>query len=127
MNTISHYKPSGYTSVAPYLIVDDAEQTLSFVKAVFGAEPLRVIRNNDGSIVHGEARIDDTVIMVGQMAGAGGAHIHVYLEDIEGAFNRAVDAGGAIVEELTLKDDGDRRGGVRDQGGTTWWLGRQER
>ena len=121
-----NYKPSGYTSVAPYLIVEDAEHTLNFVKAVFKAEQLRVIRNDDGSIMHGEARIDDTVIMVGQMAGVGNAHVHVYVDGIDAAFLRAVEAGGVVVEELSLKDDGDRRGGVRDRNGTTWWLGRQE-
>ena len=121
-----NYKPSGYTSVAPYLIVEDSEHTLNFVKAVFKAEQLRVIRNDDGSIMHGEARIDDTVIMVGQMAGVGNAHVHVYVDGIDAAFLRAVEAGGVVVEELSLKDDGDRRGGVRDRNGTTWWLGRQE-
>ena len=42
------YKPAGYTSVSPYLIVRDAERTLAFVAAVFGAERLRMIRHEDG-------------------------------------------------------------------------------
>ena len=118
------YKPDGYTSVAPYLIVSDAQATLDFAAAVFGAPLLRVIRRDDGGIMHAEFRIDDTVVMIGESNGGPEAHLHVYLEDPEAAFARAVEAGASVVEKVTLKDDGDRRGGVRDSCGTTWWLAR---
>ncbi len=118
------YKPEGYTSVAAYLIVSDAQATLDFAAAVFGAPQLRVMRRDDGGIMHAEFRIDDTVVMVGETQGGPQAHLHVYLEDPDAAFARAVDAGASVVEEISLKDDGDRRGGVRDACGTTWWLAR---
>lgn len=120
------YKPAGYTSVAPYLIVDDAEVTLAFVTSVFSAEQLRVTRTADGRIAHAEARINDTVVMVGQMPDGPDAHVHVYTADADAAMARALAAGGVLVEPVTLKDDGDRRGGVRDGNGTTWWLGQQQ-
>lgn len=119
------YKPEGYTSAAPYLVVEDAQATLDFAKAVFDSEPLRVFRRDDGSIVHAEFRIDDTVIMLGQMAGGADANIHVYLPDPDTVFARALEAGATAVAEMEDKDDGDRRGGVRDPSGTTWWLARQ--
>lgn len=118
------YKPSGYTSAAPYLIVADAEATLAFTAAVFGAERLRVIRGADGAIRHAELRIDDTVVMVGQMGGGPEAHVHVYVDDPDAAFARALAAGATPVQAVAVQDDGDRRGGVRDANGTTWWLGR---
>jgi uncharacterized glyoxalase superfamily protein PhnB len=118
------YKPSGYTSAAPYLIVADAEATLAFTAAVFGAEPLRVIRGDDGALRHAELRIDDTVVMVGPMGGGPEAHVHVYVDDPDAAFGRALAAGATPVQAVAVQDDGDRRGGVRDANGTTWWLGR---
>lgn len=120
------FKPEGYTSLSPYLIVPDARKTLDFVKAVFGAEPLRLHRRDDGSIMHAEARIDDTVIMMGEMPDGPQASIHVYCADVEDAFRRALDAGGTVVQPLEAKPDGDRRGGVDDGNNTTWWLARQE-
>ena len=61
------YKPDGYTSVAPYLVVDDAEAALSFVERVFGGERLRRIDRPDGTIAHAAVRIDDTVVMIGSI------------------------------------------------------------
>lgn len=121
-----NYKPDGYTSLSPYLVVSDAQKTLDFVKAVFGSEPLRLHRREDGSIMHVEVRIDDAILMIGQSEGGPKANLHVYLADVEDAFRRALEAGGTVVQPLEAKPDGDRRGGIDDGAGTTWWLARQE-
>ena len=120
------YKPESYPDMSPYLVVDDAQATLDFVEQVFRAEPLRIFRSENGSIMHAEARIGDSVIMIGQNSGGPDALVHVYVSDVEDVFHRAKEAGVAIVQDLMLKDDGDRRGGVRDKNGTTWWIARQE-
>lgn len=119
------YKPEGYTSVAPYLIVPDARATLDFIAALFGSEPLFVHRREDGAIGHAEVRIDDTVLMLGQADGGAAAHVHVYVPDVDAAFERARKAGGTVVREPEEKGDGDRRGGIADPSGTTWWLSTQ--
>ncbi|MGE3245343.1 MAG: VOC family protein [Beijerinckiaceae bacterium] len=116
------YKPDGYTSVAPYLVLADPQKTLDFLNAVFGCEPLRLYRRDDGSIMHAEVRIDDTVVMLGQQSGGPEAHLHVYVPDVDAVFDRAVEAGASLIAPLETKDDGDRRGGVRDPGGTAWWF-----
>lgn len=117
------YKPAGHSSLSPYLIVEDAQVTLDFIKAVFGADPEMVHHMPDGSIGHAEVRIDDTILMVGQMqGGATGAHIHVYVPDVDASFEKARAAGGKVVQEPVKKDDPDRRGGVTDPSGITWWL-----
>ncbi len=116
------YKPAGHTSVAPYLIVSDAEALLGFIRTVFGAAPIFLHRRDDGAITHAEVRIDDTIVMCGQAEGAAAAHVHVYLPDVDAAFARALDAGGREVQPVAVQEDGDRRGGVIDPTGTTWWL-----
>lgn len=119
------YKPEGYTSVAPYLIVSDATALLDFVARVFGSEPVYVVRAEDGGIRHAEVRIDDTILMCGEADGAPASNVHVYLDDVDAAFARALDAGGTEVEPVSEKGDGDRRGGVADPSGTVWWLSTQ--
>lgn len=116
------HKPADHNAVSPYLIVDDAEQALAFAKAVFGSDPIFIHRGDDGAIQHAEIRIDDSVVMIGQAPGGPDSHVHVYLADLDAAFARAVAAGGQIVQDLAAKGDGDRRGGVTDPSGTTWWL-----
>ena len=119
------YKPEGYPDVSAYLIVEDAEATLAFLEAVFSAPRLRVHRRDDGSIMHAEARVGDSVVMVGQMPGGPSAHVHVYVDDVDAHFARAEAAGGEVVAPPETKPDGDRRGGVRDPNGITWWLAQQ--
>lgn len=119
------WKPAGYTSVAPYLVVDGAERTIDFLARVFGAQALRRFDAPGGGIMHAEVRIDDTVVM---LADGGGewppipANVHVYVADVDDVYRRALKAGATSVQEPVKKDDEDRRGGVRDAGGTTWWI-----
>jgi uncharacterized glyoxalase superfamily protein PhnB len=119
------FKPGGYTSVSPYLIVDGASRTIDFLKTVFGAVELRKFPDEKGRLIHAEVRIDDTVVM---LADGGGAwppipsNVHVYVADVDDIYRRALEAGAASVQEPVKKDDEDKRGGVRDPGGTTWWI-----
>lgn len=121
------YKPTGYSSVSPYVLVRDAERTLAFLKEVFGAERLRVIAGEENAgIMHAEARVEDSVIMMGETAEGPDAHVHVYVEDVETAFARAKKARGSVVQELERKGDGDYRGGINDGNGVIWWLSQRD-
>jgi PhnB protein len=118
------YKPDGYTDLAPYLIVRDAEAVLTFCENVFGAARLRVIANDSGGIMHAECRIGDTVLMMGEADGPA-AMLHLYLEDPDAAFDRALANGAEVLQPMMEKGDGDRRGGVRSPDGTQWYVSRQ--
>ena len=121
----SAFKPGGYNSVSPYLIVDGASRTIDFLKAVFGAVELRKFPDEKGRLLHAEVRIDDTVVM---LADGGGAwppipsNVHVYVADVDVTYRRALEVGASSVHEPVKKDDEDKRGGVKDAGGTTWWI-----
>ena len=120
------YKPAGYTSVAPYLLVADADATFRFAEAAFGAQRLRVTLREDGRTRHGEFRIDDTVVMLGEIPNGPGAHVHVYVADVDATMAKALAAGGKLIHPI-VEQNGDRRGGVTDPAGTTWWLSTQVR
>lgn len=119
------FKPDGYTTVSPYLIVDGASRTIDFLTRVFGATEVRRFPDGTGKIRHSEVRVGDTVVMIAD--GADGwppmqAHVHVYVEDVDATFKLALEAGATAVQQPTKKDDPDKRGGVKDAGGTTWWI-----
>jgi PhnB protein len=121
--------PAGYSTVSPYLIVDGAERTIEFVERVFGAEQLRSFTAPEGGILHAEVRIGDTVVMIAdgnEKWRPVGAHVHVYVADVEATHRAALDAGATSVQEPARQGDEDRRGGVRDPGGTTWWIATRE-
>lgn len=119
------FKPDGYPSVSPYLIVDGAAGTIEFLARVFDGTELRRFATPDGGIMHAEVRVDDGVVMLADRADGWPAvhgHVHVYVRDVDDVYRRALDAGAASVQEPVQKDDEDKRGGVRDPGGTTWWI-----
>lgn len=122
------YKPENYTSVAVYVMANGAQQVIDFLKATFDAIELRRFDNADGLIMHAEVRIDDTVVMIAE----GGSDfpafpvwLHVYVPDVDATYRRALEAGGTSVQEPRQKGDPDRRGGVKDPSGNTWWIATQ--
>lgn len=123
------YRPRGYNTLSPYLIVDGAEREMEFMEKAFGAERLRRFDTPDGSVLHAEMRVGDTVVMLGDAAGEWKpvpCHMHMYVEDVDAVYRRALEAGGESVQEPVRKDDDpDRRGGVLSPGGNTWWIATQ--
>jgi PhnB protein len=119
------HKPRDYTTVSPYLIVDGAGRTIEFLASAFDAVELRRFPGADGTIMHAEVRIDDTVVMLADSTADWPpvpSYVHVYVPDVDATYQRSLDAGATSVQEPVQKDDEDKRGGVRDAGGTTWWI-----
>ena len=119
------YQPEGYTTVSPYLIVRGAAATIEFLKQALDATELRRYPDADGRLRHAEVRIGDSVVMIAdEIPGwpALPAHVHVYVPDVDATYRRALQAGAASVQEPVKKQDEDKRGGVKDAGGTTWWI-----
>lgn len=124
------YKPKGYNSVSPYLVVPGAQKMIDFLKIVFRAEELRRYDNPDGSIMHAEVMIDDSVIMLGDASPDYPANqllIHVYVTDVDSVLKKAIAAGTEIDQAPEQKEgDPDRRGSFKDFAGNTWAIGTQQ-
>lgn len=122
-------KPQGYSTVSVYIVAQGAQAVIDFLKSSFDAILLRRFDTPDGKIMHAEVRIDDSVIMI---ADAGGTYppfpswLHVYVDDVDKTYQRALAAGGLSVQEPVRKEgDPDKRGGVKDPAGNTWWIATQ--
>ncbi|GIX04283.1 MAG: extradiol dioxygenase [Planctomycetaceae bacterium] len=122
----AEYKPTDYSSVSPYLIVNGAGETIDFLKRVFVAVEMRRFADESGRLMHAEVRIDDTVIMLADSTLPDwppiSSHVHIYVPDVDTTYRNALEAGAVSVQEPVKKQDEDKRGGVRDPGGTTWWI-----
>jgi PhnB protein len=117
--------PEGYHTVTPYLVVNDADDLLAFVKAAFGAEETVRMDGPDGKIAHAECRIGDSIVMIGNAPTADEAMpatIYLYLDDTDAAYRSALDAGGESLEEPADQFYGDRRAAVRDKVGNHWFI-----
>jgi len=121
------YKPEGYTSVSAYIMVDGAQKLIDFLVATFNAKVTRRFDNPDGTVMHCEVQIDDTVVMLSEGSEDNPAFpiwLHVYVPDADATYHKALAAGGVSVQEV-IQDHPDRRGGVKDPTGNTWWIATQ--
>jgi PhnB protein len=125
--------PDGFSAVSSYIIVEDPDKAIEFYGKAFGAEPGTIMRMPDGSVLHGEVKIGNSTVMLTaenlewQMKSAkslGGSPIsmHLYVEDVDTAFQKALDAGCKVAAPLMDAFWGDRYGKVMDPFGIQWGI-----
>ncbi len=123
------YKPQGYSSVSAYIVANDAQGVIDFLMEAFDARQTRRYEMPDGSIMHAEVQIDDTVVMVSDGTEDNPPFpiwLHVYVPEVDASYRRALEAGGLSVDEPKQREgDPDRRAGVKDPAGNTWWIATQ--
>lgn len=123
--------PDGYPRVNPYLIVDGGAEAIDFYKSVFDASERMRMGGADGKVGHAELEIGNSVIMLadehpemdarGPMTvGGTPVSLHVYVEDADSVFERAIEAGAEALCPVEDKFYGDRSGSFEDPFGHRW-------
>ena len=123
--------PDGYPRVTPYLIVDGAAEAIDFYKSVVGATERMRMAGPEGKVGHAELELGDSVIMLADEHPEVDAHgpnsvggtpvaLHVYVEDVDGVFERATAAGAKALRPVEDKFYGDRSGAFEDPFGHRW-------
>jgi PhnB protein len=116
--------PPGYQQIMPYLILNNANAFLDFTKAVFdGTERAKHMRE-ENVIMHGEIQIGNCVIMFADSTSDYSiqtAGLFIYVDDADRVYQRAIEAGGVKITELSDQPYG-RSGGIKDPFGNTWWI-----
>ena len=115
--------PAGYRTLSPYLVVEDAEGLLAFVASVFETEVRRRTTGEAGGL-HAEVELGDSVLMVGEGGGALSfpAMLHVYVEDADAVYGRALDQGATAAAPPHDTSFGDHRAAFDDRWGNQWWV-----
>ena len=125
--------PAGYHSVTPAIIVRDAAKAIDFYQRAFGAEEVSRMSGPDGSVMHAEIRIGDSLVMLGEENEQWGTRsplstngnpgsLHIYVPDVDSAFDRALRAGATVRYPLENAFWGDRYGKVSDPFGHEWGI-----
>jgi PhnB protein len=126
--------PDGYHTLTPFLTVRDAVKAIEFYKQAFGAVERGVSKGPDGKVMHAELMIGDSIIMLSdefpdfgakspEAFGGSPMGLHIYLDGVDAAFDRAVKAGAEV--EMPVMDQfwGDRYGKLKDPFGHKWSIG----
>jgi PhnB protein len=126
--------PDGFHTLTPHLVVKGASQAIEFYKKAFGAEEISRAAGPDGkSLMHADLRIGDSRLFLvdefpemdcrgPQSIGGTPVTIHMYVEDVDAAFNKAVAAGAQVRMPLADMFWGDRYGVLADPFGHAWSL-----
>lgn len=119
--------PDGYRTITPYLAVHNAATVLQFVKEAFGADEKAVLPGPEGKIGHAEVTIGDSLVMLGDVSLSPDpkpmpSTIHLYVEDCDKTYQRAIEAGATSVREPEDQFYGDRTATVEDAGGNHWYI-----
>ncbi len=121
----ANFIPEGFHTVTPYLLTKGADKIIEFVKRVFDAEEISRMDNADGTIMHAQVRIGDSMVMLSDARPeypAMPGMLYLYVENVDAVYDRAIKAGGVSLREPTDEDYGDRSCGVQDVGGNQWWI-----
>ena len=122
--------PDGYHTMTPYLTVKGADRALDFYKKAFGAKEIMRMPAGD-KIAHAEMKIGDSMIMLAdenaqmdvrgpRAIGGTPVSLHVYVEDSDAVFERAVQAGARALRAVEDRFYGDRSGQFEDPFGHRW-------
>lgn len=121
-----NFVPEGLHSVIPYLVVENSNRLIEFLKGTFGAEEKERHLRPDGSVMHAEVKIGDSVIMMGdanEQWKPRPVSLYVYVPDTNTTYRRALDLGATSLMEPADQFYGDRNAGVTDPLGNIWWIG----
>jgi PhnB protein len=123
--------PDNYPRVTPYLIVDDGSAAIDFYCSILGASERLRMGAPGGKVGHAELSIGDSMIMLADEAPEMGARsprtvggtpvsLHVYVENVDEVFDRAVEAGAESLRPVEDRFYGDRSGQFEDPFGHRW-------
>jgi PhnB protein len=130
--------PTGMHSLTPHLICDGAAEAIAFYVKAFNAVELSRLPGPNGKLMHAMLRIGDSTLMLNDEAPDWGMlgpkklkgssiALHLYVEDVDAAFARAVAAGAKVTMPLADMFWGDRYGQLEDPFGHRWSMATHKR
>jgi PhnB protein len=120
------YIRKGFRTLTPYLLVPGAARLVDFYREAFDAEEIfRVARPGSDLIMHAEVRIAGSMLELAdateEFKPRASSNI-LYVPDVDGVFQRSVQAGATSLAAPADRPWGDRDGAVKDPGGNTWYI-----
>lgn len=123
--------PEGMSTVTPHLVVEGAAKAIEFYQKAFGAKAMASLPGPGGKVMHAQMTIGDSHIMLADdfpdYGSFGPKHlkgspvtIHLYVEDADAVFKRAIDAGATVRMAMADMFWGDRYGVITDPFGHHW-------
>ena len=125
--------PKGFTTVTPYIVMDDTAAAIEFYKKALGAEEKLRLPTPDGGVMYAEIQVGNARVMMGNPSqewggksaksfGGSPVSFFVYVDDVEAVFSKAKDAGMSVCKDIEDMFWGDRMGTLRDPFNMDWTI-----
>ena len=128
--------PEGFHTLTPHLMIREAAKAIEFYKKAFGAKEVYRMPGPEGSesVLHAELLIGSSKLLLADdcpemgrksptALGGSPVMIHIYVEDADSFFKKAVEAGATVTMPLENMFWGDRYGTLQDPFGHHWGVG----
>lgn len=119
------YIREGFRTITPYILVGGAAKFIDFLKAAFGAEEKGRVPVPGGKIMHAEVKLGDSMLEMSDgndQYGPSPVALHYYVNDVDAAYARAIEAGAISTHAPIDQPYGDREAGVKDPFGNSWFI-----
>ena len=123
--------PDGFHTTTPSIVVNNSKEAIEFYKIAFDAKEIYQMPTPDGKTMHAMIQIGDSFVMMSdefpQMGalspttvGGTSTTIHLYVEDADKTYNKAIETGAKPAMPMMDAFWGDRYGSVIDPYGHSW-------
>lgn len=123
--------PAGFNTLTPYIVVPGAEEAAALYVKALGAEITSLSKGPDGKVMNAQLKIGNSMLMLNDeypdwgvfgpgKYGGTAVTIHMYVEDVDSAWQRAIDAGFEVAMPLAVQFWGDKYGSLKDPYGHSW-------
>jgi len=115
----------GFRTITPYLFAQNAARLIEFICAAFSGEVTFRKLRPDGSVMHAEMRVGNSMLMLADQTeefGPNPTSIYLYVPDCDVSYQSALDSGGVSVFPLMTLPSGERYGAIKDPSGNIWWV-----
>jgi len=125
--------PPGFGTVTAYLSVEGGLAAMEFYKKAFGAREVFLRQTPNGRLIHGQLQIGDTMLFLSDVfpdsdtaapssIGTTTVTLHIYTDDVDALWDRAVAAGAKVSMPLENQYWGERYGKLVDPFGHQWTM-----
>lgn len=117
--------PEGFHTITPLLRVDGASKLMDFLKQAFGAKEISRYNQKDGSLMHAEVKIGDSMIMISDSTSEWKPTtcvLYLYVDDTDKRYQMALKCGATSLRKPSDEFYGDRCAAVIDSFGNQWWV-----
>jgi PhnB protein len=116
--------PDGFHTLTPACALKDCARAIDFYKKAFAAKEHTRFDAPDGTVMHAELQIGDSIFMVGEASKTPvyTMRLMMYVQNCDAVFKRAVETGATAKEPPADQFYGDRMGRVQDPFGNEWLI-----